>query len=172
MIIRRATYNDIDSILSIVRSAQLSLAELCIDQWQDGYPSEAIIRDDIANGVGYVATEGVAILGYEAIVLSGEEAYRQIADDKWHTPNDYVVVHRLCVLRGSLRRGVAIELMRYAANVAREHDIVSFRVDTHKGNIRMLSLLDMLSFEHVGLIRYESGEREAFDLKLMLSNML
>jgi ribosomal protein S18 acetylase RimI-like enzyme len=169
--IRRATLSDVDTIMGIVRSAQQSLRELGIDQWQDGYPSPDSIKLDIDAQVGYVACDEDSIVGYAAIVLTGEPAYKQIAE-LWHTSERYVVVHRLCVLRGSLRRGVAIELMRYAANVAREHDIVSFRVDTHKGNIRMLSLLDKLGFEHVGLIRYESGEREAFDLKLMLSNML
>ena len=37
--IRQAIREDIPTIMSIVRSAQCALAELGIDQWQDGYPS-------------------------------------------------------------------------------------------------------------------------------------
>lgn len=167
MLIRQATHQDIESILSIVRSAQLSLSELGIDQWQDGYPSRGVIVEDINNGVGYVAcAEDGAVVGYEAVVLTGEEAYTQIADDKWHTSNNYVAVHRLCVLGGSRRKGIAIELMNFAGNYALKHGISDFRIDTHEGNIRMLALLNKLGFKHVGTIRYDSGLREAFDLNI------
>lgn len=167
MLIRQARHEDIKTILSIVRSAQLSLCELGIDQWQDGYPSEEVIAQDIANGVGYVAcsVEG-EVVGYGAVVLTGEEAYTQIADGDWHTSNSYVVVHRLCVASAVRRHGVAIELMQFAGDFAIQHGINDFRIDTHEGNIRMLAMLNKLGFEHVGTIRYESGLREAFDMKL------
>ena len=167
MLIRQAIDQDIESILRIVRSAQLSLSELGIDQWQDGYPSREVIVDDINHGVGYVAcTESGAVVGYEAIVLTGEEAYTQIAENKWHTSNNYVAVHRLCVLGESRRKGIAIELMNFAGNYALKNSISDFRIDTHEGNIRMLALLNKLGFKHVGTIRYDSGLREAFDLNI------
>lgn len=167
MLIRLATYNDIESILSIVRSAQLSLKELGIDQWQDGYPSKGVIVEDITQGVGYViCSDAGAVVGYEAIVLTGEEAYNQIADETWNTPDSYVVVHRLCVSGDCRRCGVAQELMAYAAKYAVENGVNAFRIDTHKGNVRMLSLLHKLGFKHVGIVRYDSGEREAFDMNL------
>ena len=95
--IRRAKSDDLDKILSIVRSAQLSLRELGIDQWQDGYPSREVICSDIDAGIGWVLVDTDEVVGYAAIVLTGEEAYKQLSDNSWHTSNDYVVVHRLCV---------------------------------------------------------------------------
>lgn len=173
MLIRRARIEDIPSILSIVRSAQLSLCELGIDQWQDGYPSREVIEHDIANGVGYVACmEDETVVGYEAVVLSGEETYKQLPDKAWHTSDRYVVVHRLCVLRECCRRGIAVELMHFAAKRAMENDIHDFRIDTHRGNVRMLAMMQRLGFEHCGRISYESGEREAFDLRIDLSKMV
>lgn len=167
MLIRRATEGDIKSIMAIVRSAQLALHHLGIDQWQDGYPSEDIIAEDITRGIGYVACAlDNTVLGYEAVVFTGEEAYSQLPDEAWHTPSDYVVVHRLCVDGNSRRRGIAIELMNFASEEAIRRNITAFRIDTHKGNIRMLSLLHKLGFEHVGVVRYDSGEREAFDINL------
>jgi ribosomal protein S18 acetylase RimI-like enzyme len=167
MLIRLATHSDIESILSIVRSAQLSLKELGIDQWQDGYPSKGVIVEDITQGVGYViCSDAGAVVGYEAIVLTGEEAYNQIADETWNTSDSYVVVHRLCVSGDCRRCGVAQELMAYAAKYAVENGVNAFRIDTHKGNVRMLSLLHKLGFKHVGIVKYDSGEREAFDMNL------
>lgn len=165
--IRKALPEDIDSIMVIVRDAQRALAELGIDQWQDGYPTRDIILRDIDLGQGYLcddATEG--IVGYSAIVLSGEEAYNQIDEREWNTSKDYVVVHRLCIRNALRRKGIATELMQYAITKAKEANLSGFRIDTHKGNIRILSLLERLGFKHTGRILYESGEREAFDLNI------
>lgn len=167
--IRRARNSDITAVMGIVRDAQAALAELCIDQWQDGYPTHDIIGKDIVDGVGYVVTDASGeVVGYAAIILTGEEAYRQIADSDWHTQGDCVVVHRLCVSRKARRGGVAKKLMNYAAQLATERGIGCFRVDTHRGNTRMLSMLQQLGFNYVGVIRYDSGERIAYDLDLGL----
>ncbi len=171
--IRRAHIEDIDRILSIVRSAQLSLRDLGIDQWQDGYPSREVIEADIKEGVGWVITANDnRIIGYSAIVLTGEPAYTQIAHNEWHTANDYVVVHRICVDSTLHRQGTATALMRHAATIARNEDITGFRIDTHRGNTRMLALLQRLGFSYCGIITYDSGERLAFDLDLNSSNIL
>lgn len=62
--------------------------------------------------------------------------------------------------------------MRYAANMARNEGYKGFRIDTHKGNIRMMSMMQKFGFRHVGKIMYDSGEREAFELDLDLSSIL
>lgn len=171
--IRKAQYTEIEVIMDIVHEAQQSLRELGIDQWQDGYPTSDIIRNDIDNGAGYVLlNEDNQPIGYSAIVLTGEEAYQQIAATAWHTPEEYVVVHRLCVSRGTCRSGAATLLMRYAADIARTNNISGFRIDTHRGNIRMLSMLAKFGFEYCGIVYYTSGERLAYDLDLNKSNTL
>ena len=169
--IRRATIGDIASIMGIVRSAQQALCELGIDQWQDGYPRNADIEEDIKQGVGYVATERDTVIGYVAIVLTGEPTYEQIVD-LWHTSEQYVVVHRLCVNSSARRQGIALRLMQHAATQARRAGYSAFRIDTHKGNTRMIGMMQRLGFKHVGKIVYESGEREAYELDLNLSNTL
>ena len=163
--IRRANIEDIEDIMKIVRSAQLALRDLGIDQWQDGYPTSDIIKADIEIGVGHVyCDEDNTPIGYAAIVLTGEEAYTQISN--WATSDNYVVIHRLCV-RGDVRRhGIALQLMSEAAGQAREHSYYGFRIDTHRGNTRMLTLLNKLGFEYRGIVYYTSGERLAYDLNL------
>lgn len=171
--IRLANPRDVEAIMSIVHGAQCSLAELGIDQWQNGYPSLDVIMADIERGVGYVLCgEDGCPIGYIAIVMDGEPAYLQITDSEWNTPNSYVVVHRLCVALDARREGVAVRMMRYAADVAREAGIKAFRIDTHRGNIRMLSMLEKLGFAYCGIVHYDSGERLAYDLNLDLSNVL
>lgn len=164
--IRIATTEDIVEVMSIVADAQLSLRELGIDQWQDGYPSKSVIAEDIASKVGYVYCIDNKVVGYAAIVFDGEETYAQIADSEWNTTNNYVVVHRLCVRRGYTKTGIAMALMDYASQMAIEKGCTGFRIDTHRGNIRMLAMLEKIGFKYVGVIYYDSGERLAYDLKL------
>ena len=166
MLVRKTSREDVKKICEIIDQAKQYMKNSGIDQWQNGYPSTEVIEQDIDCGVGYVACANDGkVVGYEAVVLTGEEAYTQIADEMWHTSNNYVVVHRLCVLSDVRRSGIAIELMRFAEVHALKHGIRDFRIDTHKGNVRMLAMLKKLGFEHVGTIRYDSGLREAFDLK-------
>lgn len=164
--IRRANNNDIEAIMGIISDAQAALRELGIDQWQDGYPTAEIIMCDIESKVGYVYVEENTVAGYAAIVLTGEIAYKQIPNNVWATGEDYVVVHRLCVSKGYTRNGIALSLMRKAKELAIEAGYSGFRIDTHRGNVRMLSMMDRLGFEYRGIIHYESGERLAYDLKL------
>lgn len=170
--IHRANISDLDTIMDIVRDAQAALRELGIDQWQDGYPSAEVIRGDIESGVGYVYVEDDKVAGYAAIVLTGEVAYKQIDAHEWATDEGYVVVHRLCVGKEFTRRGVALSLMRRAKELAVEAGYGGFRIDTHSGNVRMLSMMDRLGFEYRGIIHYESGERLAYDLKFSSNSML
>lgn len=169
---RLAEVSDVDAIMTIVVQAQQALAALGIDQWQDGYPSHEVILEDIARKVGYVTTEGDIVIGYAAIVLTGEEAYNQIEANKWNTANDYVVVHRICVSSSARRSGVAIGLMQHAATLARKHSFSAFRIDTHRGNIHMLAMLRKLGFKPTGVIHYDSGKRIAYDLDLSSSKIL
>ncbi|MBO5894272.1 MAG: GNAT family N-acetyltransferase [Alistipes sp.] len=171
--IRKTVSTDIEPIMAIVHDAQQALRELGIDQWQNGYPTRDIILGDIADGVGFVCVDGEGtVLGYVAIVLTGEVVYKQLDDSAWHTGEDYVVVHRLCVKSGSYRKGVATALMRYAADCARKHAFTGFRIDTHRGNTRMLNMLATLGFEPTGVIDYDGSERVAYDLNLGLSKIL
>lgn len=169
--IRKATPEDITQIMSIIRSAQEALRELGIDQWQDGYPTSESIQEDIDLSVGYVACTEGKIIGYAAIVLTGEPAYLQI-ENEWLYGKEYVVVHRLCVDREYRRSGIALKLMKHAADTARTAQHNAFRIDTHRGNIRMLAMLTKLGFREVGTILYDRDERVAYELDLTLSDKI
>ena len=43
--------------MEIIQDAKESLAQRQVDQWQDGYPDEEIIFEDILESRGYVAVE-------------------------------------------------------------------------------------------------------------------
>lgn len=167
MIFRQADAADRETILSIVRSAQLSLCESGIDQWQDGYPSAEVIDNDIDSGNGYVIEhESGGIAAYGAIITTGEPAYEHLQNGKWHHDGRYVTIHRLCVAPDRRRQGAAAMFFRYAMQAGRLGGIDIIRVDTHRDNRKMLALLDKLGFAYCGEVSYRDSERSAFDMRI------
>ena len=50
--------SDLPAVMQIIAAAQADFCERGIDQWQNGYPNEQVIRGDMARGESYVAMRG------------------------------------------------------------------------------------------------------------------
>lgn len=132
------------------------------DQWQNGYPSEQTVRDDIARSVAYVLTENDAVIAYAAIILDGEPAYGTIGG-KWLTDGRYAAVHRVARTRDVKSRGVATTFFRLIEDLCIELGVPSIRLDTNFDNLAMLKILDNLSYRYCGEIFYEGAPRRAYE---------
>lgn len=158
---RPAASNDLSRICTIIRQAQEQMRHRGSLQWQNGYPAPGHIQNDISHGYGYVLADNANVWAYGAVIFDGEAAYQAI-QGQWLDEQSYVVLHRLAVADEVKRRGVACEFMQRVIKLARQQNISSFRVDTNFDNEYMLRMLQKLGFTRCGLIRYESGERIAF----------
>lgn len=155
MIIHRAAeVRDLDAILDVIAHARRAIGALGIDQWQDGYPEPAVIRADIAAGIGHVFEENGHIGAYLALAPSPEPVYAHI-DGVWQHSGPYLTVHRMCVDDGLRRRGLGARMLAFAQERARNQGCVSVRADTHRGNIAMQGLLKKCGFVCCGEVRYE-----------------
>ena len=54
MQLRKATMEDLDTVMDILRDGRNQLAERGIDQWQGDYPNEEHIKEDIQHGWAYL----------------------------------------------------------------------------------------------------------------------
>jgi hypothetical protein len=101
--IRLAVQEDMTAIMSVFAQARAAIAALGIDQWQDGYPTEAHIGADIEKGYAYVLCTGGTVQGYFAMIGEPEPTYARIYDGAWLTDGAYTTVHRVAMsdaLRG------------------------------------------------------------------------
>ena len=160
--IRKAVTEDLESILEIVGDAKQSLKSRSIDQWQNGYPNRESILSDIAKDIGFVALRNDEIAAYAAIIINGEPEYQHL-EGNWLSEKDYVVIHRICVRKSCIRQGFASHLMKKAEETALQHNVHSFKIDTHKDNHFMIQLLDKEGFTYCGEINYTHGDRIAFE---------
>lgn len=151
MTVRAAIPADVPAIMTVLEAArQIMREDGNLRQWVDGYPSEAVIRGDIALGQGYVMLERDAVVAYFVFMRSPEPSYAAI-DGQWlDDTRPYHVIHRI----GSLPtvHGVFDTMMAYCA--AREPNL---RIDTHEDNRIMQHNILKHGFTCCGIIYLESG---------------
>lgn len=98
------------------------------------------------------------IVATAVISFAGEITYTQI-DGKWMDDSPYVVIHRLAVRAGYERQGLAVKMFDFAHTLAAERGITSARVDTHRDNSQMQSLLAGQGYKLCGEITLQSGAK-------------
>lgn len=158
MTIRKATTADIDAIMACIVDAQALLKSYGVDQWQDGYPTAEIIKNDIARGESFVVTEGEDVVATAVISFAGEPTYKTI-EGEWKNNNPYAVIHRLAVRNTSYGKGYAKAVFNYAEQLCEERKISDLRVDTHADNRIMHRLLEELGYKYCGVITLLSGSK-------------
>ncbi|MBO5305596.1 MAG: GNAT family N-acetyltransferase [Clostridia bacterium] len=165
---RKATKKDLDRVMQIILDARTRIGKLGIDQWQYGYPTRDIVKEDIALERYYVGEEDGSILSVFAMIDDGEPTYDVIYEGTWLTAEDekYMAVHRIAVAADALKRGVASQALAFVAAQGISRGYASIRIDTHEGNIPMRRMLEKNGFVHCGTIYLTDGEkRVAYEKK-------
>lgn len=162
LVFRTAVDGDVPAIAEILGQAVQRMLAEGKRQWDETYPTAKHVRADIENGNGYVLEKEGEVIGYVAVVFTGEPAY-ECLDGRWLSNGRYVVAHRMAVSQNVRGHGYGRIFMETIEGFARKHGIASFKVDTNFDNFAMLGLLDKLGFSYCGEIEYESGSRMAFE---------
>jgi len=166
MILRKAYLSEIAPIWEILQQAIEQRRQDGSEQWQNGYPNEQTVYDDIANGYGYVLIENEVIIAYAAIIFGVEPAYNEIRG-QWLTNGDYVAVHRVATSNSVKGKGVATKLFKLLEDLSIVHNVFSIKVDTNFDNIPMLRVLEKLEYTYCGEIFFEGAPRKAFEKVLL-----
>lgn len=159
---RPARPSDLDRIWQIICQAKDQMKRLGSQQWQDGYPTPQDITRDIEREYAYVLCEEGRVIAYGAVIFEGEPAYEDITEGEWLNDGLYVVVHRLAVADEAKQRGIATRFMQEVEALSVRGNIYQFRVDTNFDNYYMHKMLARLGFSYCGKIKYERGERLAY----------
>ena len=118
-------------------------------QWVNGYPSEALLRQDIRDGVLYVMEDGGGVYAVFAFIIGDDPTYGHI-EGAWRDGSSYGTIHRL----GSdgTHRGVFAETAVWAAR-----QCPHLRADTHAANLTMRHCMERAGFVYCGVIHVADG---------------
>lgn len=152
-----AKTSDLPEILRIYKSArEYMTANGNPTQWAGGYPQEKLLLNDIAKSQLYVVLRADKICGVFAFILGVDPTYINI-DGAWISSADYGTIHRIA--SDGKESGVFCEALDFCSEKCRH-----LRIDTHKDNRTMRSLVANHGFTYCGVIHVDDGsERVAFE---------
>lgn len=159
--IRRATYDDVPVLMDVFLKARgIMRSSGNMNQWNDGYPSEAVVRKDIDNGHCVVLCEEGEVVATMAFIPGPDPTYAEIYDGGWLSDAPYHVIHRIAVAEPG--HNAAKVLLDWGFG-----QTGSIRIDTHKDNVIMHHVLSKYGFTHCGMILLANGDpREAYQKDL------
>ncbi|MGV9003816.1 GNAT family N-acetyltransferase [Flavobacterium sp.] len=157
-------------VLEIIGCAQKYLALQGINQWQNGYPNEAVLLDDMDREESYlVRNDAHQIIATAMFSIRGEPTYGVI-DGKWLTDATavYGVLHRMAVHDDYRGAGAAQFIFGHCEAYLKENNIESMRIDTHLDNKGMQQLLEKMGYRMCGKIGLADGSMRLAYEKLLV----
>jgi RimJ/RimL family protein N-acetyltransferase len=152
MQIRKAGPEDCDAMLRIYAQARAFMAQSGNpEQWGDFYPPADLVRRDIAEGRSYVCVDRGEIVAVFFFAPGPDATYLVIENGSWLDDEPYHVIHRIASAGG--RKGAASFCLSWC--FAQSGNI---RIDTHRDNVPMHSLLNKNGFRYCGIIHLENGD--------------
>ncbi len=156
----------IPEIMQIIDDAIGYLASKNIDQWQNGYPNQDQIENDIINKESFVVVNSEGnVMGTTMFTLRSEPTYKVI-EGEWinDEAEPYGVIHRMAVSNKFRGHGVAKFIFDQCHQWLNEKEIQSLKIDTHEENLAMQSLIKGQGYQYCGIIYTNYGaKRMAFE---------
>lgn len=156
--IRPSTYSDLPQLLQIYETARQFMQHTGnAGQWIDGYPKKELLISDIEQEHSYVClNENNEIAGTFYYIIGEEPTYLNIYEGAWLNGDPYGVIHRIA--SSGKEKGVAEVCINWCMEKCK-----NLRIDTHRDNKVMQSILHKLGFTYCGIIYLEDGaERLAY----------
>lgn len=123
-------------------------------QWKDNYPPEELTKEDIRLEQCYVIEgKGGGLCGVFVFFMGEEPDYAVIEQGKWLNNADYGVIHRIA--GDGSEKGVFAEAFAFC-----REKTANIRIDTHRDNLTMQSVLNKNGFKRCGIIYLRRGGEE------------
>lgn len=150
--IRHTEENDIPMVIEIFAKARKFMSETGNPhQWAESYPSEELLKKDIASGDSYVCMRNERIVA--TFVLRGgiDPTYNVIYGGAWLNEEPYATIHRIA--SNGEAKGILHIAMRFALT-----SYNNIRIDTHRDNTVMQKAIAKEGFKYCGIIHCWNGE--------------
>lgn len=144
--IRTAKISDLEELMSLYNRCTIKMNRNGLFNWHDGYPDIETISHDIETGSLYLLETDLI---YGAVTLNDEQPPEYV-DINWeyHKP-PYLVVHRLAISPDQQGKGYAVELMKFAEELAVLKACTSIRMDVYTINIPGRRLYQKLDYKEL-----------------------
>ena len=163
MKIRNADTKELNAIMNLISSCARRMNEQGIQQWDEIYPDEKTIRNDIEKQQLYLLEDEDKLCGIIAINEYQEPQYKNI---DWKFQGKTLVVHRLAIEPSCQRKGYARMLMQFTHKLAKEGHYENIRLDAFVHNPAAVGLYEKLGYRRAGILTFRKGDFYCFEIAI------
>jgi len=153
--IRTATAADVEALMGPVQTLVEVMNAVGNDQWGPHYPVADDFWGDVAHQALFVDEFEGALRGVVALDQNEPAGYHGLP---WSFPAPVLAAHRLAVLPGYQRQGVADGLLAFAESLARQRGLAGLRSDTAEVNPAMNALFAKRGWRFVGTLTFPDAQ--------------
>ena len=167
MEIKLSQKTDLNAIMHIIHQAQAYFKEIGVDQWQNQYPNEAAILNDIALNESYLVYLEGRVAGTFVLSFRNEVTYDQIYEGEWLSTQACAVIHRIALDNQFKGKGLTTQIILEIEKKCLLKNIYSIKIDTHEDNVSMRKMLVKNGFVYCGVIFLLDGNKRVAYEKLL-----
>ena len=167
---RKAEMQDLEEVVSLYHAAIADMEDRRIYQWDEIYPNEEIIKEDINNSEMQLLTKEERII---ACVVINEEQDEEYQGASWkYTEGMIAVIHRLCVHPNEQGCGVGKRILKLTEKLMKDRGYRNIRLDVFSENPYANRLYQSMDYRFVGNVHFRKGLFYLFEKKLLDQGIL
>jgi len=153
--IRKANGKDMNTVLEIFKKAINVMNTNGILQWDDIYPDEQILNEDIENNQMFLGEIDGKIV---SVFVLNQECDEEYENGNWrYQRSPFAVIHRFCVNPNFQNNGIGTKTMNIIEEMLKENSIETIRLDTFSLNTYALKMYEKLGYNKVGEVSWRKG---------------
>lgn len=164
IVISKAKMKDLERVVELFQNAIDHMNKNDIPQWDEIYPDENILREDISKNQLYLGKIGEDIVSAFVINEEYDEEYK---NGQWRYPeSSYQVIHRLCVNVNYQNQGIGKRTLYLIEDILKEKAVETIRLDAFSKNPSALKLYEGLGYIRVGEVNFRKGLFYLYEKKI------
>ena len=170
VMIKVVTIDELSLVMEIINDAKRLLSKDSL-QWQQGYPNEDTMTNDISNSYLYGYYIDNYLVGIISLVPGIDINYLEIEEGIWinYPSNKDLNIHRIAIREGYHKMKIGEKLLSFAIEFAKNNGFFSIKLDTHVKNIAMQKISLKTGFTYRGVIYLKRDELDNSRLAYELS---
>ena len=164
---RKATMADLADIMTMVKNTIIEMHGYNNHQWDETYPQENDFSNDIDRGELFVAERNGGIAGFVCINRIEPDEYKGVS---WSTGEPAIVIHRMVVGAEYRRQKVGTELVCYAEELARQHQLTNLKTDTYSLNHNAQHIFEKCGYRRVGTMSFRGLDKPFYCYEKVMAN--
>lgn len=153
---RKATLGDLAEIMKMVAQTIAEMHSYNNWQWDETYPQERDFAGDIEKGELFAADRNGRLAGFVCINQAEPVEYKGVP---WTRNEPAFVIHRMVVGTEYRRQGVGAELVHYAEELARSHQVAYLKTDTYSLNNNAQKIFEKCGYRLIGTMSFRGMDQ-------------